>query len=55
MSISPFDAFHQTLTEVHGTKKVKGRFTHSMPCPCRAHAIPLPCRASEGLECVFPI
>jgi hypothetical protein len=24
----------------------KGRFTHSMPCPCRA---------AKGLECVFPI
>jgi hypothetical protein len=23
----------------------KGRFTHSMPCPCRAHAVPPPCRA----------
>jgi hypothetical protein len=23
-----------------------GRFTHSMPCPCRA---------AKGLECVFPI
>jgi hypothetical protein len=22
----------------------RGRFTHSMPCPCRAHAVPLPCR-----------
>jgi hypothetical protein len=33
----------------------KGRFTHSMPCPCRAHAVPLPCRAAKGLECVFPI
>ena len=33
----------------------KGRFTHSMPCPCRAHAVPLPCRAVKGLECVFPI
>ena len=33
----------------------KGRFTNSMPCPCRAHAVPLPCRASEGLECVFSI
>ena len=35
----------------------KGRFTHSMPCPCRVHAIPLPCRAhaANGLECVFPI
>jgi len=32
-----------------------GRFTHSMPCPCRAHAVPLPCRAAEGLECAFPI
>jgi len=26
--------------------QVKGRFTHSMPCPCRA---------AKGLECVFPI
>jgi len=24
----------------------KGRFTHSMPCPCRA---------AKGLECVFPL
>ena len=32
-----------------------GRFTHSMPCPCRKHAVPLPCRAATGLECVFPI
>ena len=23
----------------------QGRFTHSMPFPCRTHAIPLPCRA----------
>ena len=33
----------------------QGRFTHSMPFPCRAHTIPLPCRAAKGLECVFPI
>ena len=33
----------------------KGRFTHSMPFPCRAHAVPLPCRAAKCLECVFPI
>jgi hypothetical protein len=44
----------------------KGRFTHSMPCPCRAHAVPMPCpcrahavpmpcRAAKGLECDFPI
>jgi hypothetical protein len=33
----------------------KGRFTQSMPFPCRAHAVPLPCRAAKGLECVFPI
>ena len=33
----------------------KGRFTHTMPCPCRPHAAPLPCRAAKGLECVFPI
>jgi hypothetical protein len=32
-----------------------GRFTRSMPSPCRAHAVPLPCRAVKGLECVFPI
>jgi hypothetical protein len=38
---------------------MKDRFTHSMPCPCRAHAVPMPfpCpyRAAKGLECVFPI
>jgi hypothetical protein len=33
----------------------KGRFTHSVPFPCRAHAFPLPSRAAKGLECVFPI
>ena len=33
----------------------KGRFTHSMPFPCRADAVPLPCRATKGLEYVFPI
>ena len=37
------------------TDAAKGRFTHSMPFPCRAHAVPLPCRAAKGLECVFPI
>ena len=35
--------------------ETKGRFTHSIPCPCRAHAVPLPCRAAKGLECIFPI
>jgi hypothetical protein len=30
----------------------KGRFTHSMPCPCRTHAVPLPCRAAKDLECL---
>ena len=34
---------------------IKGRFTHSMPFPCREYAVPLPCRAAKGLECVFPI
>ena len=34
---------------------IKGRFTHSMPFPCRTHAVPLPCRAAKSLECVFPI
>ena len=33
----------------------KGRFTHSIPCPCRVHAVPLPCRAAKDLDCVFPI
>jgi hypothetical protein len=33
----------------------KGRFTHSMPCPCRANAVPLPYRAAKGLECVFAV
>ena len=33
----------------------KGRFTHSMPCPCRARSIPLPCRTAKDLEGVFPI
>jgi len=28
------------------SKPRKGRFTHSMPCPCRA---------AKSLECVFPI
>jgi len=33
----------------------KGRFTNSMPCPCRGHAVPLPCRSAKGLECVYII
>ena len=33
----------------------KGRFTHSISCPCQAHAVPMPCRAAKCLECVFPI
>jgi len=33
----------------------KGRFTHSMPCPCHAHAVPMPCPAANGLDCVYPI
>ena len=39
----------------HVHRLPKGRFTHSMPCPCRAHAVPLPCRAAKSLEYVFPI
>ena len=32
---------------LHTTCVIKGRFTHSMPCPCRAHAVPMlfPCHA----------
>jgi hypothetical protein len=33
-----------------GARQGKGRFTHSMPCPCRSLAI----RAAKGLDCVFP-
>jgi len=41
-------------------ERCKGRFTHSIPCPCRTRAVPLPCRAvpcraAKGLECVFTI
>jgi hypothetical protein len=39
----------------HYSEQNWGRFTHSMPCPCRAHAVPLPCRAAKRLDCVFPI
>ena len=48
---------HQASVARHGSRArgSKGRFTHSMPFPCRAHAVPLPCRAAKGLECVFPI
>ena len=32
-----------------------GRFTHSMPCPCRVHVIPLPCRAvNSHMPCRAP-
>ena len=31
----------------------KGRFTHSMPCPCRAHAVTLPFRAAKVFEICF--
>jgi len=34
---------------------LKGRFTHSMPCPCRFYAAPMPCPAAKGLEYVFRI
>ena len=37
------------------SRNTKGRFTHSMPCSCRARAVPLSRRAVKGLECVFPI
>ena len=38
------------LFEIKRSRRVrdqvsKGRYTHSMPCPCRAHAVPLPCHA----------
>ena len=47
--------FHAVRLLPRNIKKYKGRFTHSMPFPCRAHAVPLPYRAAKGLECVFPI
>ena len=43
------------LVSMPGNSHSLCRFTHSMPCPCRAHAVHLPCRAAKGLECVFPI
>jgi len=43
------------ITDQFEEHDFKGRFTHSMPCPCRAHAVPLTCRAAKGLECVFQI
>jgi hypothetical protein len=48
-----FEAYGHEIKE--HSQHSKGRFTHSMPFPCRAHAAPLPCRAAKGLECVFPI
>jgi hypothetical protein len=42
---------HRTLCKrpvglkVCAPRTAKGRFTHSMPCPCRVHAVPLPCSA----------
>ena len=38
------------VRHLNGEQQTKGRFTHSMPCPCRAHAFPLPYRAAKGLE-----
>ena len=34
---------------------IKGRFTHTIPFPCRPHAVSLPCHAAKGLEYVLPI
>jgi len=48
-SDDPHPPPHYVLGAVCGdvvTARSKGRFTHSMPCPCRA---------AKGLECVFPI
>ena len=33
---------------VRSSASSSGRFTHSMPFPCRDHAVPLPCRAAKG-------
>jgi len=46
---------YETTTSTDVQQTTKGRFTYSMPCPCRAHAVPLPCLAAKGLESVFPI
>ena len=42
---SPFRlASYSVVYSPRGGKwNIKGRFTHSMPCPCRAHAVPMPC------------
>jgi hypothetical protein len=38
---------YKEWSQFHAQPKLyKGRFTHSMPCPCHA---------AKGLECVFPI
>ena len=34
----------------HKTRPLKGRFTHSMPCPCRAVNSHMPCRAPAMLR-----
>jgi len=34
------------LSLTSAVNRSKGRFTHSMPCPCRAFAVPLPCSDS---------
>jgi hypothetical protein len=36
---------------MRGLAYSEGRFTHSMPCPCRSPAMP----SAKGLECVLPI
>jgi len=38
--------------EIDRGTPTKGRFTHSMPCPCCAHSPAMPCR--EGFRMSFP-
>ena len=46
-NIMRYEIMWQKLQSQTGHRwQYKGRFTHSMPCPCRA---------AKGLECVFPI
>ena len=44
----PLTVSLESVSSIHGL--YKGRFTHSMPCPCRAHAVPLPCHAPALLR-----
>ena len=43
-------ATNSSVLNPHKTRPLKGRFTHSMPCPCRAVNSHMPCRAPAMLR-----